>query len=146
MSTADNPNVVPLKITNLGVRSITWEINCDDHGSEESSNSFSVSRTKGKLDYRDVIVIDAQFNPYKEGEFSQKIPVYVNGNYDKPCVEIFLKGIGQNPRLLFDRKEIILPIVPLGFISTTTFRVINDGYDNLELNHKIEQNLDGLSP
>jgi len=59
MSTADNPNVVPLKITNLGVRSITWEINCDDHGSEESSNSFSVSRTKGKLDYRDVIVIDA---------------------------------------------------------------------------------------
>jgi hypothetical protein len=57
-----------------------------------------------------------------------------------------MKGVGQNPRLLFDRKEVILPIVPLGNLATTTFRVINDGYDNLVLEDKIEQNLDGLTP
>jgi len=62
----------------------------------------------------------------------------VNGKREKAYVEIFMKGVGQNPRLLFDRKEIILPVVPLGFLATTTFRVINDGYDNLVLEDKIE--------
>jgi hypothetical protein len=59
MSTADNPNVIPLKITNLGLRPIYWEIDCDDGDSEESANSFSVSVAKGKLEYREMITVDA---------------------------------------------------------------------------------------
>jgi len=59
MSTAENPNLIPIKITNLGIRPITWEIDCDDQGSEESANSFSVSINKGRLEYREMITIDA---------------------------------------------------------------------------------------
>jgi len=40
--------------------------------------------------------------------------------------------------MLFDRKEIIIPPVPLKVESRCTFRIINDGYENLNLNYKIQ--------
>jgi hypothetical protein len=52
-------------------------------------------------------------------------------------VDIKLSGIGAFPRLLFDRKEIILPVVPLDVEARCTFRIINDGYENLNLKYKI---------
>lgn len=33
---------------------------------------------------------------------------------DLPYVELTLLGSGAYPRLLFDKKEVILPVVPLG--------------------------------
>lgn len=48
-------------------------------------------------------------------------------------MSIELKGSGAIPRLLFDRREIILPIVPLNVYSRCMFRVMNEGYDNLNL-------------
>lgn len=52
-----------------------------------------------------------------------------------------LKGEGAYPRLLFDRKEVILPIVPLGFKAETVFRIISDGYDNVNIEAEIPQDL-----
>lgn len=58
-----------------------------------------------------------------------------------PYMDIVLKGEGAYPRLLFDRKEVILPVVPLEVESKCIFRVINDGYENLNLKHKILQDI-----
>lgn len=55
----------------------------------------------------------------------------------KPCLEIKLKGEAQYPKLMFDRTEIILPVVPLNVYSRCTFKIINDGYDNLNLNYRV---------
>jgi hypothetical protein len=54
-----------------------------------------------------------------------------------PYVDIILKGEGLFPRLLFDRKEIILPVVPLNIESSCIYRLINDGYDNLNIKYHI---------
>lgn len=48
-----------------------------------------------------------------------------------------MKGEGAFPKLLFDRKEVLLPVVPLGIESKCVFRVINSGYENLNLKWKL---------
>lgn len=52
-----------------------------------------------------------------------------------PYVDITLGGSGAYPRLLFDKKEVILPVVPLNIQSRCSFRIINDGYENLNLKY-----------
>ena len=52
-------------------------------------------------------------------------------------MDIVLRGEGSFPRLLFDRKEILLPVAPLNTESKCVFRVINDGYENLNLKCKV---------
>ena len=51
----------------------------------------------------------------------------------KPKAEVILKGEAAYPRILFDRREIILPIVPCGVESRCVFRLINDGYQSCNL-------------
>jgi len=43
--------------------------------------------------------------------------------------------VGCFPRLAFDRREVILPPVPLNITSVCSFFIINDGYESLQLNH-----------
>lgn len=54
-----------------------------------------------------------------------------------PYVNLVLIGEGAFPKLIFDRKEVILPVVPLGITAKCIFRVINDGYENLNLDHQV---------
>src|SRR5690348_11988005 len=51
----------------------------------------------------------------------------------KPYLTLPVVGTGAAPALSFDVPEVVLPIVPLGITATQTFRVVNQGYDNLEL-------------
>jgi hypothetical protein len=46
---------------------------------------------------------------------------------------------------MFDRTEIILPVVPLNVYSRCTFKIINDGYDNLNLNYRVMDDMGLLS-
>jgi len=48
-----------------------------------------------------------------------------------------LKGQGTVPKLVFDRKEIVLPIVPLGIRSRCLFYIKNDGYESLEVKYRL---------
>ena len=79
------------------------------------------------------------FNPNSQGSYEKVVPVYLDKNNDKPVMEVILKGQGANPRILFDRKEVILPVVPLNVQSRCCFRIINNGYENLTLNYSIIQ-------
>ena len=84
--------------------------------------------------------MQASFNPYIPDNYEKKVSLFIDGDIKKPYKEITFKGVGAYPRLLFDRKEIILPIVPLGIIAKCSFRVINDGFENLTLKHLFPQN------
>jgi len=55
-----------------------------------------------------------------------------------------MKGVGAYPRLTFDRREIILPIVPLEIESRCSFRIYNDGYENLTLKHLIPNDIGNI--
>lgn len=81
------------------------------------------------------VTLKAGFNPYVPDEYEKRVPLYLDGEFKKPYKEIIFKGLGAYPRLLFDRKEVILPIVPLGVVAKCSFRIINDGYENLTLKY-----------
>lgn len=48
-----------------------------------------------------------------------------------------MKGTGTYPKITFDRRDIILPVVPLDITSKCTFKIFNDGYDNMALKEKV---------
>jgi len=39
--------------------------------------------------------------------------------------------------LLFDRRELILPVVPLQVESVGMFKIINEGYETIDIKHRI---------
>jgi hypothetical protein len=54
-----------------------------------------------------------------------------------PILTLEFSGHGRHPHLTFDTGHVLLPAVPLNVRSTCTFRVINDGYDNLDLKFRL---------
>jgi hypothetical protein len=56
----------------------------------------------------------------------------------KPYLSVQLKATATRPRLEFDRAEVVLPPVPLGHVARSSFYVLNQGYDNLELQVRLE--------
>jgi hypothetical protein len=51
-------------------------------------------------------------------------------------LQIHLSGIAAKPRLLFDKREVILPPVPLNITSKAVFKVVNDGFENMKVSYK----------
>lgn len=58
---------------------------------------------------------------------------------------ITLIGEGTLPRLYFDKRELILPVVPLGFESSIRFKIKNEGYENTKIRHELRNEM-GLIP
>ncbi len=56
-----------------------------------------------------------------------------------------LTGVAANPKLLFDRREILLPPVPLNIESKLQFRIINDGYENLNIEERVLDELGNIN-
>jgi hypothetical protein len=46
---------------------------------------------------------------------------------------VILKGTASLPMIYFNKREVIMPVVPLDVETTSSFRVINDGYENCNL-------------
>ena len=64
---------------------------------------------------------------------------------DQFYMEIIIKGEGASPKLIFDRREALLPVVPLNIDAKCVFRVINDGYENITLKHRILEELGNIN-
>lgn len=60
-------------------------------------------------------------------------------------MKIKLKGDGIFPKITFDRREIILPTVPLNIVSRGFFRIINEGYDNFNVKPNFSQDLGSIN-
>jgi len=99
-------------ISNPDMTAITWAI---DRDLLEKSKVFQMNPIEGKLDPGASSSIRVTFNPLEPLEYHARIPVYVDGDRSKAYLMIELKGEGQEAKIYFDRREIILPSVPLGF-------------------------------
>eukprot|EP01022_Parablepharisma_sp_SALTPOND_P034835 TRINITY_DN931_c0_g1_i1.p1 TRINITY_DN931_c0_g1~~TRINITY_DN931_c0_g1_i1.p1 ORF type:complete len:1690 (-),score=186.44 TRINITY_DN931_c0_g1_i1:61-5130(-) len=73
------------------------------------------------------------FNPQAHKEYIKKVPLYVDDVLDRPYLEFEMRGRGTTPKLVYDKKEIIIPPAPLKLESRAIFRVQNRGYENLDL-------------
>mmetsp|Transcript_20679 Transcript_20679/g.39293 ORF Transcript_20679/g.39293 Transcript_20679/m.39293 type:complete len:2902 (+) Transcript_20679:155-8860(+) len=67
------------------------------------------------------------------GEASETLPP----DESKPYLLIRMKGMGTVPKLGFDRREIVLPVVPLGIRSRCLFHILNEGYESLEVKFRL---------
>ena len=61
-----------------------------------------------------------------------------------PILSLELAGVGRQPQLRFDTNHVLLPAVPLNFESSATFRVVNDGYDNLDLRFRLPSDTENI--
>ena len=132
------PSDREITVSNPDSKTVKWRI---DTAGFAKDGVFSVSPSEGRIDSGQTILIRAFFNPMKPGRYEQEIPLFIDDEQGKPYLEMVFLGVASNPRLNFDRREIILPIVPLGIPSKCEFRIYNDGYENMTLRHNIPQEL-----
>ncbi|CAD8117028.1 unnamed protein product [Paramecium sonneborni] len=140
------PTVEEIKLSNPDKRDVHWKI---DAQSLKSEKIFSIEPQEGVVPSGQQSKIRVKFNPYGPGQFNGIVQLYILSDPDipptLPYVEIQLSGSGAYPRLLFDKKEIILPVVPLGIQSRCFFRIINDGYENLNLKYNWAQEISNFN-
>lgn len=125
------PMVRSLKIRNPDpTDSLTFFIDMEDL---QGSRIFSLSKTEGSVPPLEEVDIDITFKPVMPGRWKYSLPVYINADKETKKAEIFITGEGDNPKLLFDRRQIILPVVPVGMESRCSFRILNDGYKSVSV-------------
>ena len=74
-------------------------------------------------------------------ELAAKLP---NEAAALPILSLELAGVGRQPQLRFDTDHVLLPAVPLNIESSATFRVVNDGYDNLDLTFRLPSDTENI--
>jgi len=123
-----------VEISNPDHNPITWAI---DRDILDKSKVFQMNPSEGRLEPGSQYTVRVTFNPLEPQEYFVKVPLYLDGDKSQPYLMIEFRGDGTEAKIYFDRREIIMPTVPLGFQAKTTFMVCHNGYENLELRPKI---------
>lgn len=59
------------------------------------------------------------------------MPLFIkNKTLSEPLkyVDVVFKGSASLPNLFFNKRQVIMPVVPLDVETTSTFKILNDGY------------------
>ena len=70
------------------------------------------------------------------GAVDVAVPLYLDGS-STAYLTPHLIANAVPPRLTYDRPELVLPTVPLGHVAKASLYVINEGYDNLQIQAKL---------
>eukprot|EP01049_Picozoa_sp_SAG25_P000345 SAG25_NODE_11_length_28117_cov_24.264901_6_plen_2767_part_00 len=130
------PYYVDITLTNNDPQELHWLIDTGSMSREESS-LFTVKPNGGTLGVGNMCTIRVTFAPIEAVDCSFILPLRLDNNPNHEYLPISVQATGCYPQLTFDRREILLPTVPVGVRSSTSFYVINEGYDNLELRYKL---------
>ena len=107
----------------------------------EMDKVFSIVPSEGVLKAGEQLIIEAFFNPFTQMNYERKAGLFLNGETEKSYIDLTFKGNGAYPKLIFDRREIIMPIVPLNITSRCIFKIINDGFENLMIKHNLPKDI-----
>lgn len=94
----------------------------------DDNKLFYLSKTEGVVAAKSSIQIVIDFRPTIPGVWNCQLPLYIDDERSTPKSLITLKGESAFARIMFDRREVIMPVVPLGVESSMHFYVYNDGY------------------
>ena len=128
-------------------KSLKWEFIIPDEMAKEGV--FNVVNKKGEIPAQSDIFVSVEitFSPKTQKEYIGQVTLHV---VDEDGVStnkvIRLEGEGFYPRIYFDKRELILPIVPLGWESSIKFKIKNEGYENEDLNAEFESYPQGALP
>lgn len=123
-------------------RTLRWSLRVPSH------SVFSLTPTAGILEPGASCTISVVFTPVEAVNFVLKVPVMIEELIEGadptaegegasspflsvgegPYLTLDCRGQGIHPTLAFDRREVTMPVVPIGMESRTIFYVINQGY------------------
>ena len=139
-----------IKIASVNKKSaLKWKfvnINNDKYFEE---GIFDVVNQEGEIPSEEDILVPIKFNfiPREKKVYKSQITLLVT---DSEGTEIYktlrLEGEGLFPRIYIDKRELILPVVPLGIESSIVFKVKNEGYENEEIKAEFEVYQQGALP
>ena len=136
------PDYEKVVLSNMDLtKTIVWKF---DTKIIDEERAFTIHPTQGRIEPGQQQIITVGFSPNNPGQYEKVVPFYLDNDLSKPYGNLTLKGMGDFPKLLFDRKEIILPVVPLDVESRCTFKIINDGYENLTLKYEIANDVGNI--
>lgn len=118
-----NPDIYPLR----------WKL---DTSLIDKEKIFTIRPLEGYLEPAASVTVRASFNPSQAIDFEEKLNLFID-NSNEPYLSLTLKGEGAVPRISFDRRYIIMPLVPLSIASKSTFKINNEGYQNVELKFRL---------
>lgn len=116
--------------------SFNWKLGQIKYESDSMRGSFDLEPLKGTLMEGEEISVKVTFLPRDSIAYKATVPVYLDGKEEYDYI-IELIGAGTHPKIVCLEREVIMPPVPLGVTSTTTFSLLNQGYDNLDLQYKL---------
>jgi hypothetical protein len=93
------------------------------------------------------VIFKCSFSPTEEKTYESQLffkPINDLGDFEKEK-EIKFKGEGALPKITFSKREIILPIVPLGIDSKSSVKIRNEGYGEMSLDCKIISEIRDIS-
>ena len=131
------PYNLELKITNDDDQPLSWAISDAPLREISLRGMFHIAPSAGELVSGDSCGVRITFLPSERKEYEVELPVFLDGQTEHEYVCLSISGRGISPHLSFSEPEVILPIVPLSIKSVTTFRIINTGYDNLEIQYRL---------
>ena len=131
------PEYKDIIFSNPDIYSLRWRL---EPMSPEAAKIFTIKPTEGYLEPAISVTVRASFNPLQPVEYEEKLKLFLD-NSTEPYLILTLRGEGAVPRISFDRRYVILPVVPLGIPSRATFRINNEGYQNVELKPRLPKDI-----
>ena len=122
-------------VSNPEIYPVRWRV---DTASIDQKQLFSLKPAEGTLDPGGFLTLRAGFNPLQPISYEEHVNLYLDEAAD-PYLTFTLQGEGTVPRINFDRRHVLLPVVPLNIQSRCIFQVLNDGYENVELRYEIRE-------
>lgn len=122
-------------VSNPEIYPVRWRI---DTSTIDQRQFFSLKPAEGTLDPGGFLTLRAGFNPLQPISYEEHVNLYLDEAAD-PYLTFTLQGLGTVPRINFDRRHVLLPVVPLNIQSRCIFQVLNDGYENVELRYEIRE-------
>jgi len=130
-----------IQITNPDLKPVVWRI---DKDTLEESKVFQMNPCEGVLDPQSTSTVRVTFNPHEPTEYVAKVPLYLDDDKVNSYLDIEFRGEGADAKIYFDRREVILPPVPLDTETKASFMVCHNGYENQELRCKIASDVGKL--
>ena len=110
---------------------------------------FKVEPLKGVINPGDdFATLRISFRPENVNKYEEKIIVKLYnqelGFYER-VKDVMIYGEGAKPRIYFDKREIILPIVPLGIETKAAIKLRNEGYTQMILDSRFISSMGSIS-
>ena len=130
-----------LKIFNHSENNLKWKLDLDG-----LDPVFKIQDKLGEIPKQLSVDLKIKFVPDIKKRYESKFTIMLmndKGQYEK-SKEVTIQGEGAYPRIYFDLKELVLPIVPLGIESKIRFKIRNEGYEGTPLKWKTESDMGTL--